>query len=118
VRNSYGYDAPTATLNRQVSATVARENLTKQEAIAIHTHMSQTPETKLCNNQYPDLKDSADTYDRIKWFPSIKYFSEYKDHVILKEWPLTNKIALSLKIDRAIIGKHNLVRTAKQVQGH
>jgi len=116
IANAYGYDAPTATLNRKVFATSAREHLTRQEALAIHSHMSHAPETSMRSYQYPDLKDSTETYDKIKWLQSKKYFSEDEDCVILKEWLLTNKTTPSLKLCRQIARKHDLIRTAKQVQ--
>jgi len=78
--------------------------------------MSHAPETSMHSYQYPDLKDSAETYDRIKWLQSKKYFSEDEDCVVLKEWSLTNKTTPSLKLCREITRKHDLVRMAKQVQ--
>ena len=116
VARAYGYDVSTATLNRKVSATAARESLTQHEAQAMHTHMSHAPETSMQNYQFPELQDSVDTYESVKNLQSRKYFSPIEDKAILKEWPLENKIIPSLKSCRAIADKHRLQRTAKQVQ--
>ena len=62
VANSYGYDIPTATINRKVTATAARETLTQQQALAIHSHMSHAPETSMRSYQFPTLEDSVDTH--------------------------------------------------------
>ena len=47
IANMYGCNVPTATLNRKVTATAAREHLSQQEALPIHRHMSHAPETSM-----------------------------------------------------------------------
>ena len=116
VAKNYGYDVPNATLNRKVTATSARENLSSHDAIPIHRHMSHTPETSMRNYQYPDFKDSIDTRNTITILQSKKYFSENEDRIIVKEWPITNEVTPALKCCRAIVAKYQMARTAKQVQ--
>ena len=116
VANDYGYQVPSATLNRKVTATAAREYLNQRDALAIHTHMSHAPETSMRSYQFPDVNDSVDTHGKIQVLQGKKYFSQNEDNIILKEWPLTIKMTPPLKNCRAIILKHELNRTAKQVQ--
>ena len=116
VASSYGYHVPNATLNRKITATSLRENLPNHDALPVHRHMSHTPETSMRNYQYPELKDSVDTYNTIQLLQAKKYFSEEEDKMILKEWPIANETTPTLKCCRAIIAKNTLERTGKQVQ--
>ena len=78
VANNYGYDVPNATLNRKVTATSARENLSSHDALPIHRHMSHTPETSMRNYQYPDFKDSIDTQTTITILQSKNTFQRMR----------------------------------------
>ena len=66
VANMYGYALPTATINRKVMAIAAREQLTQQQAQAVHSHMSHAPETSMRSYQFPSMEDSVDTQHTIQ----------------------------------------------------
>ena len=114
IANIYGYDIPNATLNRKVTATSAREHLSHHEALSVHKHMSHAPETSLRSYQFPEMQDSQETQRVISKLQERKYFTRVEDEKILKEWPTSNTDTPSLKICRAIIEKHELLRTGKK----
>ena len=87
VPNMYGYTLPTATINRKVTATATREQLTQQQALAVHGHMSHTPETSMRSYQFPSMEDFVDIQHTIQQLQARKYFAE-EDSKILKAWPL------------------------------
>ena len=115
VANVYGYDIPTATINRKVTATAVKESDTAT-TLAIHCHMSHAPETSMKSYQFLTIEDSVDTNQTIKQLHSRKYFLEEEDRKLLKGWPLQNGATPSLKICRGLVTKYGLPRTAKQLQ--
>ena len=117
VAAAYSISVPTASLHRKVTKTTAHcDEITEGKMRALSRHMSHSDATSSKFYQLPAAKTAVDIYNTIKQLSKKKFFTPQEDTIVTKEWPIEKAATPSLELCRRISERHNMQRTAKQLQ--
>ena len=109
---------PTSTTYRKVITTEALKDdeLSEKQVRAVEDNMAHSIQTSRRFYYLPGTSKATDAHCTIEMISKKHYFSNDKDNILMKEWPLTSKSTPPLEACRVIIMKYKLLKKDKQVQ--